>query len=64
MAKYVKCGADVIVHVSGGLVQDVELPPGFAGRIVVMDYDGEGAADWEDENLDGEPCNIAMYESL
>ena len=51
----------LIIHVRGGVVEIANMPPNI--QLVIIDYDIEGM-DLEDidEDTDGNPCNISIYE--
>ncbi len=56
----------VAVFVSGGLIQEVHAAGGYAGRVLTVDYDTDGADDRtilipQGDGSD-EPANVGRYE--
>jgi hypothetical protein len=52
----------IIVHVDGGVIQDIEgIPPGV--EVHVRDYDTDGAEPWQQclINEHGRPYTLAIY---
>jgi hypothetical protein len=48
------------IAVLGGVAQPMgDIPPGI--EVHIFDYDGEGPEDFEDEDKEGTPCNVACY---
>ena len=52
----------IVVHVQGGLVQDVTFPDKCQYDVEVRDYDTEGSSD-EPETEDGETFCRMIFES-
>lgn len=52
---------EVIINVTGGVARIHSLPPGIVVKIV--DFDIEGAEDWELGQFEGKECFLTEHET-